>query len=113
MVDAVGGPMFEPCLGSLALHGRQVALTSVGSRRVEFDLLDFYHNSSRLLGIDTMQLSGPAVADILNRLSGGFAMGRLSPPSVTSWPLTQAKDAYGAVGRGGTQTRQIVVPSVQ
>jgi NADPH2:quinone reductase len=28
--DAVGGPMFEPCLKSLRLGGRQVAITSIG-----------------------------------------------------------------------------------
>jgi NADPH:quinone reductase len=35
VLDAVGGPMFEPALKSLRLGGRQVAITSVGRRRVE------------------------------------------------------------------------------
>jgi NADPH2:quinone reductase len=34
VLDAVGGPMFEPALKSLRLGGRQVAITSVGRRRV-------------------------------------------------------------------------------
>jgi len=45
--DAVGGPMFEPSLKSLARRGRQTEITSVGDRRVSFDLLDFYHNERR------------------------------------------------------------------
>src|ERR1700722_19331582 len=42
--DGVGGPMFEACLKSLRVGGRQVALTSAGNGRVEFNLVDFYHN---------------------------------------------------------------------
>ncbi|MBV8523171.1 MAG: zinc-binding alcohol dehydrogenase family protein, partial [Acetobacteraceae bacterium] len=62
--DAVGGPMFEPALKSLRLGGRQVAITSARDPRVSFNLVDFYHNLSRLIGIDTMKLEGPQVADI-------------------------------------------------
>ena len=34
IVDAVGGPLFEPCLESLAHKGRQVAIACVGDPRV-------------------------------------------------------------------------------
>src|SRR5262249_10141081 len=37
--DAVGGPMFEPSLKSLARRGRLTEITSVADRRVSFDLL--------------------------------------------------------------------------
>jgi NADPH:quinone reductase-like Zn-dependent oxidoreductase len=37
--DSVGGPMFEPALRSLGHRSRQVEITSVGDRRVSFDLL--------------------------------------------------------------------------
>ena len=109
VVDTVGGPLFEPSVRSLAPAGRQVALTSVGTRRVEFDLGDFYHNQLRLLGIDTMQLSGPMVAKILNRLAVGFDGGSLTPSPVNPWPLAQAADAYAAVGRGGLSTKQVLI----
>jgi NADPH2:quinone reductase len=49
VLDAVGGPMFESCLKSLRVGGRQVAIASVGNGRVEFSLVDFYHNLQRLL----------------------------------------------------------------
>ena len=45
--------MFEPALKSLGHRGRQVEITSVGDRRVSFDLRDFYHNERQLLGVDT------------------------------------------------------------
>src|SRR5262249_4657787 len=37
--DLVGGAMFEPALRSLRLGGRQIAIASVGDRRVSFDLI--------------------------------------------------------------------------
>jgi NADPH:quinone reductase-like Zn-dependent oxidoreductase len=58
--DAVGGPMFEPCLKSLRLGGRQVAIASIGDGRVKFRLIDFYHNLLRLIGVDILKLTGPA-----------------------------------------------------
>jgi NADPH:quinone reductase-like Zn-dependent oxidoreductase len=57
MLDAVGGPMFEPALKSLRLGGRQVAITSVGRRRVEFDTIDFLYDLKRLIGVDSMKFS--------------------------------------------------------
>ena len=53
ILDTVGGPMFEPCLLSLAWKGRQAEISSPAiDRRVSFDLIDFYHRESRLLGVD-------------------------------------------------------------
>jgi NADPH:quinone reductase len=46
VLDTVGGPMFEPALQSLTVGGRQVAISS-GDPRVAFNLVEFYHNSSR------------------------------------------------------------------
>jgi NADPH2:quinone reductase len=51
--DCVGGELFEPVLSSLGQLGRHIAITSVGTRRVSFDLLNFYHRSLTLLGIDS------------------------------------------------------------
>jgi NADPH2:quinone reductase len=47
--DAVGGPMFEPSLKSLRVGGRQIAITSIGNGRVEFNLVDFYHNALHMI----------------------------------------------------------------
>jgi NADPH:quinone reductase-like Zn-dependent oxidoreductase len=64
VLDAVGGPMFEPSLQSLRVGGRQVAIASIGDGRVEFNLVDFYHNLQRLIGVDTLKLTGPEIAKI-------------------------------------------------
>jgi NADPH:quinone reductase len=108
--DAVGGPMFEPCLKSLRLGGRQVAITSIGSGRVEFSLVDFYHNLLRLLGVDTLKLTGPAIAKIMDELRAGFEGGYLRVSPVQSWSLDQAIDAYTVVEQGTTLDKHVLLP---
>jgi NADPH:quinone reductase len=109
VLDLVGGPMFEPCLKSLRIGGRQVALTSVANRRVEFDLTDFYHNLHRLIGVDTMKLSGPEVARIMSDLRAGFDEGSFRVPTPRAWPLDRAVEAYALVGAGDSD-KHVVVP---
>lgn len=111
VLDAVGGPMFEPALKSLRRGGRQVAITSVGNPRVEFNLVDFYHELKRLIGVDTMKFTGPDIARTLNRLRPGFDQGYLEPSAVQAWPLTEAVGAYQAVERGGSSAKQILLPN--
>lgn len=64
--------MFEKCLGALAHHGRQVAISSSSTPRVSFNLVDFYHNEARLIGVDTLKLGFSEAADILRGLTPGF-----------------------------------------
>jgi NADPH2:quinone reductase len=108
--DAVGGPMFEPCLRSLRLGGRQVAITSIGSGRVELSLVDFYHNLLHLIGVDTLKLTGPAIAKIMDGLRAGFEGGYLRTSPVQSWSLDQAIDAYTAVEKGTTLNKHVLLP---
>jgi NADPH:quinone reductase len=108
--DAVGGPMFETCLQSLRLGGRQVAITSVGNGRVEFSLIDFYHNLQRLIGVDTVKLSGPAIAKIMDKLRAGFEEGYLRTSPVQSWALEQAIDAYTTVEKGASLDKHVFLP---
>jgi len=89
-LDTVGGPMFEPVLKSLAVGGRQVAINSAVKRSVEFDLVDFYHNALRLIGLDTMKLTGPGIAKIMDALRAGFESGELKPSEIAAWPLDKA-----------------------
>jgi NADPH:quinone reductase len=108
--DAVGGPMFETCLKSLRLGGRQVAITSVGNGRVEFSLVDFYHNLQSLIGVDTVKLTGPAIAKIMDKLRGGFEDGYLRPSPVQRWSLDQAIDAYTALEKGTGLNKHVFLP---
>ena len=55
--DLVGGQMFEASLNALAWRGRQIAISSSPEPRVSFNLVDFYHNESRLFGVDSLKLS--------------------------------------------------------
>ena len=109
VLDAVGGPMFEPALNSLRRGGRQVAITSVGTRRVELDLTDFYHERKRLIGVDTMQLTAAEIARIMGALREGFDEGHLKPSPTTTWHFLRAIEAYRAVESGHASTTQVLL----
>ena len=110
VLDTVGGALFEAALKSLGLDGRQVAISSAGTRRVQFDLVDFYRGRQRLLGVDTAKLTGVEIAGIMNALRVGFDEGIFQPPSIRTWRLDQAAQAYSAVQKGDSQARQILLP---
>jgi NADPH2:quinone reductase len=103
--DTVGGSMFEPALRSLGRGGRQVAITSTREQRVSFNLVDFYHNLSRLIGFDSYALSLRDVAEIFDELREGFESNLLYPPTIKTVPFEDAVDAYKAVagGRAGAK----------
>jgi NADPH:quinone reductase len=109
VLDTVGGPMFEPSLKSLRYGGRQIAISSTKDRTVSFDLVDFYHNSSRLAGVDTMKLIGAEIANVMNQLQIGFQEGHLQAPEITAWAFDRAIEAYKAVEKGGTSAKHILI----
>lgn len=109
VLDAVGGPLFEPALKSLALGGRQLVITSVGQTRVEFDLADFYHNRSTLLGVDTAKLTGEEIAGILDQLKAAFDGGSFKTPPVRQWDFDQAADAYRSTAAGEAAEKNVLV----
>lgn len=108
VLDTVGGPMFEPALRCLAVGGRHVAITSVGERRVSLDLVDFYHNQSRLIGVDTIKLTAAEIAGILNAQRSAFEDGRLLPPEVETSAPEEAVAAYGRAALGGGKKQVLV-----
>ena len=108
VLDAVGGDLFEPALKSLRPGGRQIAIASPGKRRVEFDLVDFYHNVATLHGVDSSGFTGQHAAGILNELRAAFEGGELKPLPADEVPLDHAAEAYETVKRG-THQRQVLV----
>src|SRR5436190_1838326 len=73
IMDTVGGPIFEACLVSLAHKSRLVEISSPAKeRRVSFDLIDFYHRESRLIGIDSRKFVAVESGSILAQLAPGF-----------------------------------------
>jgi NADPH2:quinone reductase len=110
-LDAVGGSMFEPSLRSLRTGGRQIAIAAAGGmRRVEFDLVEFFHGLNRLIGVDTNAYSATEIAQSMNRMTAGVRAGKLRPRAVQTWTLDNSADAYKAVAAGPTATRHIIVP---
>jgi NADPH:quinone reductase len=106
--DTVGGPMFETALRSLRFGGRQVAISSKGDPRVTFNLIDFYHNFSRLLGVDSYGLTSQQVGEIENELRSGFETGVLKPQQIEIVPFEKAVDAYSRVAAGLAKAKHVL-----
>ena len=100
--DMVGGAaMFRTALACLALRGRLVEISATGGREVKFDLADFYHNESRLLGVDSLKRDLVASACILDALTPGFEAGDYLPPPINATvKLAEARTAYRTVADG-------------
>lgn len=99
--DLVGGVMFRNAVNRLALHGRLIEIAVTGRREVSFDLADFYHNESRLYGVDTLKYDLTTSAAVLEALTPGFVAGdyRAAPISETCG-LGDAQEAYRKVAAG-------------
>jgi NADPH2:quinone reductase len=95
--DTVGGPLFEPALRSLSFGGRHVVIASPGHPQVSFNLVDFYHNFSRLLGVDSFGLTSRQLKEIKDELELGFESGALTPPPIEIVPFEKAVEAYSWV----------------
>ncbi len=101
VLDCVGGVMFPHALDCLAPLGRLVEMSVTGAREVSFNLADFYHNESRLFGIDTLKLDLTASACVLESLRPGFEAGDYRPAAIARrFALRDAAAAYQAVADG-------------
>jgi NADPH2:quinone reductase len=108
VLDTVGGALFEPALRSLRHGGRQVAISSAGDPRVSFNLIEFYHNCSRLFGVDSYGLTSRQIAKIEDELRRGFEIGALQPPPIEIVPFEKAVDAYSRVAARQAKTKQVL-----
>ncbi|MGV8942275.1 MAG: quinone oxidoreductase family protein [Lysobacter sp.] len=107
-LDVVGGELFEQCLTALRRGGRQVAISS-NPQVVSFNLVDFYHGVKRLIGFDSMGLSGEDIVTLIDQMRAGFEEGALQPPAVQTWPFDQAIEAYEAVAKGGASVKHVLM----
>ncbi|WP_114815368.1 quinone oxidoreductase family protein [Paraburkholderia kururiensis] len=99
--DTVGGVVFETALALVRRRGRVVEISATGRRRVEFDLIDFYHNETQLFGADSAKLGVAESARLMNALVDGFESGKLAPPVIAArFGLDAAQEAYKAVAAG-------------
>lgn len=75
---------------------------------MEFDLIDFYHNETQLLGADSAKLGVAEAAPIMLALAEAFDAGRFAAPVVAErYPLERAREAYAAVA-AGTRGRVVI-----
>lgn len=103
VLDTVGGVLFTSALAALGHRGRLVEITSTGMKEVTFNLVDFYHNESRLFGVDSLKLDLVACAAVLELLTPGFESGDYRPvPIVGRFGLPEAVDAYRRVAEGAS-----------
>ncbi|MGD0474977.1 MAG: zinc-binding alcohol dehydrogenase family protein [Candidatus Velthaea sp.] len=108
--DAVGGVTFERALKSLAQQGRLVTISATGRARVEFDLRDFYHNESRIIGADSRKFDASASAQRLAAMLPAFESGAIAAPPIDEVvPLNRAVEAYERVA-GGARARFVLAP---
>ncbi len=95
--DTVAGPLFEPAMQSLSYKGRHVVIASPGHPQVSFNLVEFYHNFSRLIGVDSFGLTTREISEIEDQLEAGFDERVLIPPPVEIVPFEKAVEAYSLV----------------
>ncbi|WNC93089.1 zinc-binding alcohol dehydrogenase family protein [Paraburkholderia sp. FT54] len=106
--DTVGGVAFETALSLVKRRGRVLEISGTGKRRVEFDLVDFYHNETQLLGVDSAKLGVAESAPLMTALVEGFETGKLTGPAIAqTFPLERAREAYEAVA-AGTRGRVVI-----
>ena len=108
--DSVGGLAFETALGLVKRRGRVVEISATGRRRVDFDLIDFYHNETQLLGADSAKLGVVESARVMQALVRGFDDGKFDAPIIAHrYTLAQGREAYEAVAKG-TLGRVVILP---
>ena len=109
--DAVGGSLFEPSLRCLATGGRQVAISSSPEPKVTFNLVDFYHNESHLIGLDSIHLSFQDTGRILRELLPYFESGHFAPPrDLVPVGFDGVLSAYRKLSEGHTSGKYVFVP---
>jgi NADPH2:quinone reductase len=88
------GIMFRGAVNCLALGGRLVEFAATGQHEVNFDLTAFYHNESRLFGVDTLKRDLTASAKVLDALAPGFVAGDYcAAPVAETCGLAEAQEA--------------------
>jgi NADPH:quinone reductase len=96
--DTVGGVAFEQALRIAKHRGRVIEISAVGKRRVEFDLIDFYHNETQLFGADSAKRGVVESARMMESLKQEFDKGSYQAPLIAQrFALKDAKQAYQAV----------------
>jgi NADPH:quinone reductase-like Zn-dependent oxidoreductase len=105
------GALFAETAASLAVSGRLAVITAPPDGKATFDLRAFYRAQAVLLGVDSGKLDVRAASGILDGLRDAFEAGSLKPhDDIEAFPLTQAAEAYGKVGRREIRGKAVITP---
>lgn len=94
--NTVGSPYLPLALDVLALHGRQVLISTL-DRNVPFDIFKFFRKELDFYGVDTLKLDAVSSNALLARLVPHVSSGRLSLPEEDRpqvYTLDQAAEAF-------------------
>jgi NADPH:quinone reductase len=108
VLDAAGGPLFEPAVKSLRFGGRLTGLHS--HERVDVDLVEIYSYERHVTGLASVFMNGAHCANIFDQLAALFDSNLLTAPAIKTWPLEQVADAYQTVQDGSAGIRQVLLP---
>jgi len=104
------GAMLEQGLLSLAIHGRQIEISTPSKDyNTSFNLLNFYRRQLKLFGADSLGISSLEAANIMDKLKVGFEEGILEPPVTKEFPFEKALEAYELVQKG-SRTKVVLIP---
>jgi hypothetical protein len=72
--------------------------------------VDFYHNESRLLGVDSLKLSFEETSEIFRRLIPGIESGIYPPPRFEIFSLDDGARIYRDLAESKIKSKPILVP---
>ena len=78
---------------------------------MSLNLVDFYHNESRLFGVDSLKLGLQETGNILRRITTGFETGDFPPPEVETYPLEQGPSIYREMNESKIKGKPVLVPA--
>lgn len=108
VLNAVGGPPFEPTLLSIRQGGRHVVLASSGEPRISFQPDGFLPQPGvpHRPGLD--DVLGTGDRSNMFELKPSFEAGDFTLNELKTRPFTQGIAAYGGAAKGGTANQQIL-----
>jgi NADPH2:quinone reductase len=77
---------------------------------VTFSLVDFYHNESKLIGVDSLKWGFAETAQVLRDLAPAFEKGELPPPEVQAARLEQGPEIYRQIDAGKVHAKVVLTP---
>lgn len=75
---------------------------------MSFDLLDFYHNRSHLIGVDRARFTPAEIGEIASALLPGFESNALKAPAIETIPFEDDVRTYEKVASGQAKVKEVL-----